>query len=291
MSTSNLNAPGYLLTQLTPTALGRVQPIRLVHLDPEGSGAEGFDSTTTAFQETQMAVDGASGLYRYTLASTGGDIRRRVRGLVAGMSVNKGPLPLWIAIDAPDLEAVLETQGNYLGNIADNHGVLHRLERYDGSALTAMIDAMLSDHPALTVLPRPQSPPAGTALPVFITTLEATTHCLFEPVELPMTAPMWRWLSLNMRRIKITKELVDTPVVRYHQDGQTYGFIHDSSATTDLLAEENHQNPLGAKPTTVTWIPDITLLRKFATASRRGLECPAMLLMYPAPGILYAAWH
>jgi hypothetical protein len=286
MSTSHSNAPGYLVTRLTPTVIERVEPIRLIHLDPEGQGAEGFDDQATQFRTSALVVDEVPGFYRYMLASVASGTRRRITGVVVGLRVTKQPCPLWIAVDAPDLEAFVASQGAYLGNVADQTKTLHRLERYEGGALTMLVNNLLSDRPALTVQIRPISPLHATIVPVLITTLDALHACLEQDVELATPRSIAQWLSSTITASR--SHIDESAIAHYELDGDVVSLSRRTG-----LQDGGELEPSGGWPSTMTWPspmiwhPDVQLLRDLAATGDPELALPAALTLHPATAILF----
>lgn len=271
--------PGYPTTLLTPTSITTVQPIRLVHINPEAHGTEGFDNNIMSLTPEAMTVEGKPAYYRYTLAVVKPTERIRVVGLVAGLVKPDLYPPLWIAVDSNDLDAVLTTQGEYLGNLADSKSVVHRLERYTGAALESMLADMLSNRPALTILERPDHE-AANIIPVFITSLAAASTCLRQRTtgdeHNETTERAWRWLMTVIAEGSHTSS-----------SSVDYGQIptHQQDSTTLLGGQVDSPLP-SEQPATVTWKPDLALLRQLANTNDPTLHIPAALAISPATSVI-----
>jgi hypothetical protein len=277
------NETGYPTTLLTPTRIPTVQPTRLIHINPEASGTEGFVDTNMSLQSRAMTTERTPAYYRYTLAIARPAERIRLVGLVAGLLSSELSAPLWIAVDTPDLEAVLASQGGYLGNLADVSGVVHRLERYEGEALETVVSDILTNRPAITILERAdKTPPA--IVPVFITSLEAASTCLragtTNQANYEATSRAWRWLTAIAADDK--SELLDGLSYRLGKD-EIPLHVQIPAATA---GNKSQSVPPQEQPTTITWSPHLSLLRRMAETNDSTLHIPTTLALHPATSVL-----
>jgi hypothetical protein len=285
MQNLNSHDPGYPATLLTPTRIPTVQPTCLIHINPEASGTEGFDDTTMSLQSEAMITEKSPAYYRYTLAAARSVGRMRLVGLVVGLLCSELSAPLWIAVDTPDLDAVLASQGAYLGNLADASGVVHRLERYEGQALEAVVSDILTNRPAVTILERTaQSTPV--IVPVFVTSLEAAATCLLagttNRANHEATARAWHWIT-NIASEDGSNVLDDSSVS--YTLGNEEITVQMQSATA--IGGDQRQSPSPQEqPTSIIWNPHLPLLRQMAETNDPRLHIPATLALHPATSVL-----
>ncbi|WP_298209579.1 hypothetical protein [Ferrimicrobium sp.] len=291
MRNPNTNGPGYPETLLRPTNLRGLQPIALIHLDAEAEGVEGFDEqTSSAWLSTHLAHERVPAYYRYTVATTGTGERLRIRGLVIGLLNPDVNPPLWIAVDNPDIDAILVGQGSYLGNVADADRSIHRLERYEGTALDKVVADIVSSHPAITVLDGPQRPPADIA-PVFITSFETAASSL-RPARVTLTSletatGSLRWLTA-LPTSSDAKMITDV-IATYHRGEDTinFGLAHTFAQRSTTPAAVSRIAASGeSSPGEITCYPTVSALRALARTGDPDLCFPASILLGPSALIL-----
>jgi hypothetical protein len=281
----NLNSydPGYPATLLTPTRISTVKPTCLIHINPEASGTEGFDDTTMSLQSEVMTIERIPAYYRYTLAAARSIERIRLVGLVVGLPCSEVSAPLWIAVDTPDLDAVLASQGGYLGNLADASGVVHRLESYEGAALEAVVSDILTNRPAVTILERTDQKLPAIA-PVFITSLEAALTCIrpgtTNQANHEATARAWQWLTATADSSDVCNDSAAS-----YKLGKDELYLHIQSSTA-IDSDQPQSLPPREQPTTITWDPHLPLLRRMAETNDPRLHIPATLALHPAMSVL-----
>jgi len=295
MRNLNTTAPGYPATMLRPTNISRVGPISLIHLDAEAAGAEGFDDEIpSAWPSPNLIHEDAPSYYRYTIATTRMEERLRIRGLVVGLPRLGTNPPLWIAIDTQDLDAILVSQGSYLGNVADNNGIVHRLEHYDGPALDRVIADIIIDQPALTILERPGGTPVDIA-PVFITSLEVAATFLRPAVTVEpsqdATARVKTWL-LSLSTSQDAQAITDR-VACYHTQEQeiTFGMTNRSPRDMDKPVLAHPSMSWTQTEGKITWFPNFAALREIAASRDPALCFPANVALEPSTAILAGAWQ
>ncbi|WP_298348836.1 hypothetical protein [Ferrimicrobium sp.] len=272
-----------------------MEPISLIHLDAEAAGVEGFDDAIPGTRLSPNLIhEDVPSYYRYTIATTRTEERLRIRGLVVGLPHLGTNPPLWIAIDTHDLDAILANQGGYLGNVADNNGIIHRLEHYDGPALDRVIAAILIDQPALTILERPGGAPVDLA-PVFITSLEVAATCLRPAVTVEpsqdATARAKNWL-LSLSTSQDAQAITDR-VACYHTQEQeiTFGMTNRSPRDMDKPVLAHPSMAWTQTEGKITWYPNFAALREIAASRDRALCFPANVALTPSTTILAGAWQ
>nr|WP_276976903.1 hypothetical protein [Ferrimicrobium acidiphilum] len=283
MQNPNSHDPGYPATLLTPTRIPTVQPTSLIHVNPEASGTEGFDDTTMSFQSGAMITEESPAYYRYTLAAARSVERLRLVGLVVGLLCSELRAPLWIAVDTPDLDAMLTSQGGYLGNLADSSGVVHRLERYEGPALEAVVSDMLTNQPAVTIMER-NAQTTPVIVPVFITSFEAALTCIragtTNLANHEDTARAWQWLTA----IADSSNVLDDSSVSYTLGNEEIAV--QTQSTTVIRGDQRRSPSPQEQPTSITWNPHLPLLRQIAETNDPTLHIPATLALHPATSVL-----